>query len=175
MGVGREQRLGQRLHQWCLKRYFKDSDNWANPWNVNHNKMKSLKQEDGTCSTPPSLSEWPYHSYALVPGVMWAVKSESSASLLCNSSLKHFYVPSWPWGDHFRSPTSKRSPFSFGCALADKGHQLWPCLLLFFIWAPHSTVRTKDRLQLFFWEIYVCGVCSPPYPHERETGPHGGC
>lgn len=53
------------------------------------------------------------------------MKYDSSVSL-----WKHFCVGSWPWGDRFRSPTSKISLLFWLC-LGRQSRKPWPCLLLF--------------------------------------------
>lgn len=75
MRVVRERNVGQRLHHWCLKRYFKDSENWANPSLVHLNKKKLTLNEETSHTQHHSLF-WVtfYQSNALVArklGELW--------------------------------------------------------------------------------------------------------
>lgn len=89
MRVVRERNVGQRLHHWCLKRYFKDSENWANPSLVHHNKKKLTLNEQTSHIQHHSLF-WVmfYQSNALVARKLGGLWNMMAQSLLCNSSLK---------------------------------------------------------------------------------------
>ena len=166
--------MGQRLHRRCLKRDFKDSENWENPSVVSHNKKKlALNKTSHIQYHRVFLSESITHMlWYLESHVMWAMKYDSSISSLCNSSLKAFSC---------HKLTVKRS--SLITSIKELSSLFWLCLgrqqpgtlatfafVLVLIWALPSAVKTKGML-LLFQEIYAHVVSAPPSASWTENRP----